>query len=165
MKTLQTTLLLAFFCLTMIVFGGTIFAVMVEYPNWFADVPRSLETTRAFYKVLHPGFFFQIFGPLSLFSGIAFVIAGWRRPEARNLVLVSIGLFIAVELLTFIYIYPRLGILFVDDLAARSVDALRAAADQFTFADRIRTVLMFIASGFAVAALFRYFRGSTTSMD
>jgi len=58
MKTLQTFLFITYFCLVMIVFGGTIFAVMVEYPNWFADVPVSLETTRNFYKVLHPGYFF-----------------------------------------------------------------------------------------------------------
>ena len=157
MKTLQSVLFIAYFCLILIVLGGTIFSVMVEYPNWFANVPQSLADTRDFYKVLHPGFFFQTFGPIMLLTGIAFVIAGWRMPKTRNLVIVSILIMIGIELLTFVYIYPRLGVLCSPD-GAHPVDALRLAADQFTIADRIRTVLMFIASAFGVAALFQFFR-------
>ena len=142
----------------MIILGGTIFAVMVEYPNWFANVPASLETTRNFYQVLHPGYFFQIFGPLMLLSGIVFVAAGWRIAPVRNLVLVSIAIFIAIELLTFFYIYPRLGIMFAPDAAKQSVEVLQRAGSEFTFADRIRTFMDFVASGISIAAMVRFFR-------
>jgi hypothetical protein len=142
----------------MIVLGGTIFSVMVEYPNWFADVPKSLEVTRSFYSVLHPGYFFQMFGPLIVLTGIASVIAGWRILQARNLVVVSITIMIAIELLTFLYIYPRLWIMFGPDAASQSVDSLRIAAQQFTTADRIRTGLMLISSAFAIGSLLRFFR-------
>lgn len=158
MKTLQTILFTAYFCLMLIVLGGTIFSVMVEYPNWFADVPRSLATTRSFYAVLHPGYFFQIFGPLMLLTGIAFVIAGWRIARVRNLVGISILILVGIELLTFLYIYPRLGIMFGPDAASHSIDLMQRAARQFTTADRIRTALMFVASAFGIAALFRFFR-------
>lgn len=156
MKTLQTTLFVAHFSLMMIVLGGTIFAVMVEYPNWFAEVPRSLEATRAFYQVLHPGYFFQIFGPLALLSGILFVLAGWRVTAARNLVIVSVLIMIAIELLTFIYIYPRLSLMF--GTTPQSIEILRQAASDFTFADRIRTALDLIACGLSIAALHKFFR-------
>lgn len=142
----------------MIILGGTIFAVMVEYPNWFASVPSSLEATRSFYKVLHPGYFFQIFGPLSLVAGIAFAVAGWRLNGARNLVLISILIFVAIELLTFLYIYPRLGIMFGPEAASQATDSLQRAAAEFTAADRIRTALTFVAGAFSIAALFRFFR-------
>ena len=142
----------------MIVLGGTVFAIMVEYPNWFADVPSSLEATRNFYKVLHPGFFFQIFGPLMLVTGVAFSIAGWRLTGVRNLVLISIAIFVAVELLTFFYIYPRLGIMFGSDAGLRSVDALKQAAAEFTLADRIRTGMAFTAGCISLVALFRFFK-------
>lgn len=158
MKTIQTVLFVAYLCLMLIILGGTIFSVLVEYPNWFADVPTSLEATRNFYKVFHPGYFFQIFGPLSVLSGIAFVIAGWRMSGARNLVAVSVVVFVAIELLTFFYIYPRLNTLFVADLGSQSVDALRLAAQQFTIADNIRTGLCFVANAFAIAAVFRFFK-------
>jgi len=158
MKTLQTILFTTYFCLVMLVLGGTIFSVMVEYPNWFANVPASLETTRNFYEVLHPGYFFQIFGPLILLTGIAFVIAGWQIAPVRNLVIVSIVIMIAIELLTFIYIYPRLGIMFGPRAASQSVDILRQAASDFTVADRIRTVLYALAAAISVAALFRFFK-------
>ena len=149
---------MTFFTLTMVVLGGTIFAVMVEYPNWFANVPASLEATRTFYRALHPGYFFQVFGPLMVISGIAFVIVGWRIASVRNLVLITLVVFIAIELLTFLYIYPRLGIMFGPDAAAQSVDVLRQAASEFTFADRARTLMDFVASGISIAALFRFFR-------
>jgi uncharacterized membrane protein len=158
MKTLQTILFIAYFVLTMIVLGGTIFSVIVEYPNWFADVPSSLEATRNFYKVFHPGYFFQIFGPLILISGLAFIVAGWRIKPARNLVLVSIVIMIGIELLTFIYIYPRLTILFGPGSATHAVDLLRRTSEEFTTADRIRTFLDLIASALAVAAMFRFFK-------
>ena len=158
MKTLQSILFTTYFCLVMIVLGGTIFSVLVEYPNWFASVPQSLESTRTFYKVLHPGYFFQIFGPLMLLTGIAFVVASRGVASVRNLMLVSIALFVSIELLTFFYIYPRLNILFGPDSPSQAIDVLSLAARQFTTADRIRTAGMFIASGFAVAALFRFFK-------
>ena len=44
-----------------------------------------------------------------------------------------------------------------------SVDTVRLAASQFTTADRIRTALMFVASGFGVAALFRLFSSRDSS--
>ncbi|CAN5609833.1 hypothetical protein BH18ACI3_BH18ACI3_20810 [soil metagenome] len=165
MRTLQTFLFTVYFCLMLIVLGGTIFSVMVEYPNWFANVPESLAATRSFYKVLHPGYFFQTFGPLMLLAGVAFVIAGWRMAETRNLVTVSILIMIGMELLTFLYIYPRLDLMFGPHAESQSVDALRLAADQFTTADTIRTVLMFTASGFGIAALFRFFRHRYSQHD
>ena len=158
MKMLQDFLFVTYFCLVMIILGGTVFAVMVEYPNWFAGVPSSLEVSRDFYRVLHPGYFFQIFGPLSLVAGAAFVIAGWRMRSTRNLVLVSLGIFVAIELLTFIYIYPRLGILFDPNVMSQPVNAIQQAAEQFTTADRIRTALAFIAGGFSIAAMFKFFK-------
>jgi hypothetical protein len=158
MKTLQSVLFIAFFCLVMIVLGGTVFAVIVEYPNWFANVPMSLEATRTFYKVLHPGFFFQTFAPLMLLTGLGFIATGWRITGARNMVAVSIAIMIGIELLTFIYIYPRLWIMLGPDAANQSVETLKLTAEQFTYADRIRTAMMFVASGFSIAALFRFFR-------
>lgn len=142
----------------MVVLGGAIFCVLVEYPNWFANVPSSLETTRAFYNVLHPGYFFQSFGPLTLLSGILFIIVGWRITQARNLVAFSILLLIAVELLTFFYIYPRLRILFAPDVMSMPIEVVRLAGDQFTTADRIRTALSLVAGALSITALFRFFK-------
>jgi hypothetical protein len=157
MKTLQTFLFIAYFCLMMIVLGGTIFSVMVEYPNWFADVPSSLEATRNFYRVLHPGYFFQTFAPLLLLTGIGFVIASWRLAPVRNLVLISIAIMVAIELLTFGYIYPRLWIMFGPEAGSQTIDAMRQAASEFTFADRIRTFMDLVATALSIAALFKFF--------
>ena len=158
MKKLNATLFVAYFCLTMVIVGGTIFCVMVEYPNWFSNVPSSLETTRNFYKVLHPGYFFQTFAPLTLLTGIAAAAFGWRNARPRNLVLFSLAAMVAAELLTFIYIYPRLNIMLTPEAATNSVEMLRRAAADFTNADRIRTLLTFSGGGFALAAMLRFLR-------
>ena len=157
MSKTQAILFIAYFCLMMIVLGGGIFAVMVEYPNWFANIPASLDVSRDFYKVLHPGYFFQTTGPLVLLTGGAFVIAGWRIPAARNLVLVSILILVAVEILTFLYIYPRLGILFGSNASSQSLEVLQQAASEFTLADRIRTAMVVVASAISIGALFKFF--------
>jgi len=86
------------------------------------------------------------------------MIAGWRIPGARKLVSVSVVLFVAIELLTFFYIYPRLNVLFVSDLGTQSVEVLRLTAKQFTTADNIRTGLCLLANAFAIAAAFKFFR-------
>lgn len=158
MRSLQTLLFTAYFCLMLIVVGGTIFAVLVEYPNWFANVPSSLEATRNFYRVFHPGYFFQTMVPSAFLAGLGFVIAGWKLTAARNCVLMGLVVLVAGELLTFIYIYPRLGIMFGPDAASQTVDVLRRAGQEFTVADRIRTALGVLAGVLAVAALFRYFK-------
>jgi len=159
MKSLQTFLFTAYFCLMLIVLGGTVFCVIVEYPNWFANIPSSLEATRNFYKAFHPGYFFQTVAPLSFLTGVAFVIAGWKIASARNFVLLSLAAIFVAELLTFIYIYPRLNILFYGpDVASQSIETLRLAAQQFTTADRIRTGLALVANACAVGALFQFFR-------
>ena len=157
MKTLQTFLFIAYFCLMMIVLGGTIFSVMVEYPNWFAEVPSSLAATRNFYRVLHPGYFFQTFAPLLLLTGIGFVVTSWRLAPVRNLVLISVAIMVAIELLTFFYIYPRLWVMFGPDAASKTADAIRQAASDFTTADRIRTCMDLFASGISIAALLKFF--------
>ena len=88
-------------------------------------------------KVFHPEYFFQTVAPFSFLTGIAFVITGWRINAARNFVLMSLAVLVAAELLTFLYIYPRLGIMFGEGAASQSVEALRQAGQQCTNADRI----------------------------
>jgi hypothetical protein len=157
MRTFQTTVFVASFVLMLILAGGTIFSVMVEYPNWFANIPASLETTRNFYRVLHPGYFFQIVAPLGFVTEIVCVIVGWRISKARNLVLASLVILVAAELLTFFYIYPRLGIMLGPEAASQTVESLRQAAQDFTNADRIRTVLSLTSAGLSIAALLAFF--------
>ena len=70
----------------------------------------------------------------------------------------SVALFVAIELLTFFYIYPRLNILFVSDVGTQSLETLRLSAQQFTIADNVRTVLCLFANAFAIAAVFQFFR-------
>ena len=141
----------------LILAGGTIFSVMVEYPNWFANIPASLEATRNFYRVLHPGYFFQIVAPLGFLTGIACVVVGWRISKARNLVIASLVILVAAELLTFFYIYPRLGIMFGPGAASQTVEALREAARDFTNADRVRTIMSLTSTGLSIAALMAFF--------
>ena len=158
MKSLQTFLFTAYFCLLLIVLGGVIFCVLVEYPNWFADVPSSLAASRSFYKVFHPGYFFQTVAPLSFVAGVGFLITGWRIAPVRNFVLISLAILVAAEFLTFFYIYPRLDVLFGPGLESTSIETLKQGAQQFTVADRIRTAMTFVGNAFGVGAMFRFFK-------
>ena len=95
-----------------------------------------------------------------MLAGIGFVVVGWRIAGARNYVLICLAIFVGIEALTFLYIYPRLDIMLGPDSASQPIDALRVAAEQFTKADRIRYALSLIADAFAIAPVFPFFPAS-----
>lgn len=157
-QTIQSILIFAHFCLMMIFFGGVIFETFISYPNWFHNIPASLENTRNFLQVRNPGSFFQTVFPLSILTGIGFVIFAWKLKPARNFVLVSILLLICIEALTIIYIYPRIGVMIYEGTASHSVDFLKQTAQEFLMANNMRVVFISVAEVLSFLGLLNFIR-------
>ena len=47
-------------------FGGMVFTIVTQYPNWDYDLPNSLVNTNNFYNKADPGTFFQLFGRINI---------------------------------------------------------------------------------------------------
>ena len=140
----------------MIVFGGAIMETFINFPNWFHNIPASLDAAKNFLQARKPGQFFQIVYPLAILTGIGFVILGWKIKPARNFILAALVLSVGVEILTFVFIYPMLRIMIVDGSAVHSADVLKETAQQFTTLNYVRMVFIFIAEMLSLIGLWKF---------
>ena len=159
-RTFQTALLLMHFSLCMMLVGGATMETFINFPNWFADIPASLIRVREFLAVRNPGMFFQTVAPLTLLTGLLFVLVGWRVAPARNFIAASIVLLIGLELITFNMIYPKLRILLGrGDQAGlhHSTEQLTQAAHEFLTINGWRLAFLYVAAGLSAAGLIKFF--------
>lgn len=152
----QAILIFAHFCLMMMVFGGAVMETFINFPNWFHDIPASLDTVKNFLQARNPGQFFQTLYPLAILMGIAFVILGWRIKPARNFILAALILSVGVEFLTFVFIYPLLRIMLAEGTAVHSVEVLKQTAEQFTTLNYIRMFFILIAEMLSLIGLWKF---------
>lgn len=92
-----------------IVLGAKIFDLLVLGCAWGANPPKSFDFLpygKAF--PIDPGNFFQPLSALILLSGIACLATGWKSP-ARPLLLISMGSFIVIWILTPTVFWPMIG--------------------------------------------------------
>lgn len=155
-QTVQSVFIFAHFCLMLIFLGGVLMENFISYPNWFHDIPASLENTNKFYQVTNPGQFFQTVFPLAILTGIGFVILGWNVKPARTFVLISLLLLICTEVLTVIFIYPLIGIMLREGTAAHSVDFLKQTAQEFVRANQLRIAFFMIAETLSFIGLWKF---------
>jgi hypothetical protein len=158
MKNFQKAFIVLHFSLMMMFFGGAILETFVNYPNWFRDVPASLEVTRNFLQVRNPGNFFQIIFPLTILSGIVFVILAWQRKAARNWILFSILLGVAIEALTIGLIYPKIGIMINEGAQAHSAEMLKQTAQEFVRLHWFRMIAMCVSIVASLNGFLSFFR-------
>ena len=155
-QTFQTILIFTHFCLMMMVFGGAIMETFINFPNWFHNIPTSLDAAKNFLQARNPGQFFQTLYPLAILTGIAFVILGWKIKPARNFILAALVLSVGLEALTFAFIYPLLRIMIVDGTAVHSVEVLKQTAVRFMTLNYVRMFFFLIAELLSLIGLWKF---------
>jgi hypothetical protein len=155
-QTLQTILIFAHVFLAVMVFGGAIMETFINFPNWFHNIPTSLDTAKNFLQARQPGQFFQTLYPLAMLMGIAFVIIGWKIKPARNFILAAIVLSVCLESITFSFIYPMLRIMIREGSAVHSVEVLKQTAQQFTTLNYIRMFFFFVSEMLSLIGLWKF---------
>lgn len=101
--------------------------------------------------------FFQVVLPLTILSGIAFGIVGWKLRPAVILILFSVILLIGIEALTIAYIYPRIGLLF-RGASTQPLDVLQQAVDEFRTAHQFRMAGIALAELVTVAGVWTFIK-------
>ena len=119
------------FSLGALLMGGAVLESSVYVPNWLHDMPASLEVTRTFLAVRNPGNFFQVAAPLLVLLSIAAIAVAWHRNRVRNALIGGLLLLVVAEAMTFVKVYPQIGILLGDNVARRPLPELQAAAGSF----------------------------------
>ena len=124
-----------------------LYTSLVDAKSWGANIPDSIVTARAYYKVVNPGFFFRIFSPVNQLLGILAVILFWKSsPSIRLYLVIACVMYMLAEGLTFMYFYPRNDIMFRNgDL--NDIALLKRVWAEWSFMNWIR-------SGVIVAGIF-----------
>lgn len=161
MRKVQNTALLLHFAAFAMLVGVATYETFINFPNWFADIPASLARVRGFLTVRNPGQFFQTIAPLTILSGLLFVVIGWRRRPQRNLVLMAVLLLVGLEVVTFNLVYPKLRILLGRGDSAGVVyptAKLEETAREFLTINGWRLVVMYLAALVSGLAIFQAMR-------
>lgn len=102
---------------SIIVAGGillvNIYTSLIDSKSWGSDIPASIGTAREYFKSVNPGDFFRLFSPLNQVLGLITLILFWKTSSAIRLYLgMAFALYVAGDIFTFTYFYPRNDIMF-----------------------------------------------------
>ncbi|MEU4595603.1 hypothetical protein [Nocardia sp. NPDC023988] len=136
----------------------TIAETIFLYPNYFHDIPASLEVSEAFTAVVSVG---DVMRPLGMFltlSAVLAVAAGVWSGRARGWLLASLVPFVSgMFLLSMLYLWPRWPILF-EDRAMYTVDELHRTVAEIEIAHAVRIACGLLTAVLAVIAALRIYR-------
>lgn len=121
--------------------GGTLYQMLVIVPLWSSSPPDSVreffqgtDYNRTIYHFFGPPFMVARNLPLVLA-----LLAGWHRPRHRYALLLSVACFVVFGVVfTLAYVYPINEVLFAQAGGSHSAEEIRALADQWIVADRLR---------------------------
>lgn len=110
---MKTVILYASICIASGILLVNISTSIVDVKRWGLDIPNSILITREYYKATNPGNFFRIFSPINQVLGLLVLILFWNAsPSIRWSLGAAFLLYIAADVFTFAYFYPRNDILF-----------------------------------------------------
>ncbi len=149
----------------MIFLGAILFETLILYPDIFHDVPRSLETAMSFMAIRGPSDFFPPVGVFAMFTGIAFLILGWRVKSARYWILGSVSVvFVGEFLFSMVFFWPRNTIM-SEGTAVHSVAYLKQTAQEFQTGHWLRVAMSAAASVLSLMGFLKFYRHRITSQD
>lgn len=118
---------------------ANVYNSMVDVPSWGADIPRTIEVTREYFKSVNPGAFFRIFSPLNQVLGLLALILFWKTSKTVRMYLgAALVLYVLGDVMTFAYFYPRNDIMFINQLT--DVEAVRAAWSEWKTMNWVRSL-------------------------
>ncbi len=137
---------------------------LIDAANWGSNIPESIQTARAYFKVAHPGYFFRIGSPINQLFTLLALITCWKMGKKMRLYCALALLFaVSVDVLTFAYFYPRLDIMF-NNPDISDVNAVKTAWSEWAFMNWPRSGLEVVNLIFDFAALTLLFKTENSSI-
>jgi hypothetical protein len=144
------TLLLIAACISfIIVIGGATYEHAAVVPVWSAAPPASLSMFQGEYGLRAANFWIPIH-PVTLILLLSALVANWRSTR-RTFVLMTLGGYLAVLLITFIYFVPELVSITTSSFNSTVDPELLSRAGRWEFLSLVRLVFLV---GLAVSLLF-----------
>ena len=148
---LVVLLILALFGIALLL-GAAAYESVVMAPNYAHEIPTSVDTARAFLRARTPAHYFRVISPITQLFLLASIVVGWGNQSTRYSAGAVLLLLILVDLITLLFHYPRLQVLFKDP---RPVEAerLQRAAREWAQGNLVRVAMLAAAFLGALNAL------------
>lgn len=86
---------------------------LIDAKSWGSNIPDSIMSAREYFKAVSPGNFFRIFSPVNQLLALLVLILFWKAsPSIRLCLGIAFAMYVAADVLTFAYFYPRNEIMF-----------------------------------------------------
>lgn len=123
---------------------------LIDARSWGSAIPQSLETTRAYFRTVNPGNFFRVFSPINQLIALTCLVAFWKAPaHTRWWLGAAFVLYVAADIFTFAYFYPRNDIMF--KFAMTDPGKVKAAWSQWSAMNWLRSGI--VAAGVLCSSL------------
>jgi uncharacterized membrane protein len=117
---------------------------MVDAKSWGADLPNSIAAARDYFKVANPGNFFRLFSPINQVLALLSLLLFWKAfPGGRIYLGAALIMFVAADIMTFAYFYPRNDIMFTN-ASLQDTSALQKAWSEWNNMNWIRTLVLLV---------------------
>ena len=136
---------------------ANIYTSWVDARSWGADIPRSIETAREYFKTVNPGNFFRIFSPAKQVVALLVLILFWKVSATVRIYLgMALVIYVCVDVFTFAYFYPRNSIMF-EKGSLTDIDTLKNAWTGWNTMNWLRSFVMFAGLVFSFLALHKIY--------
>lgn len=131
-----------------------IYNSLVDTRCWGSNIPQSIDVARQYYKVYNPGNFYRLFSPISQVMALVALIMFWKSP-ARPYLAVALVFYVAGDVFTFAYFYPRNNIMFKS--AIENVDVITKAWREWSAMNWLRSAIVLVGLVFSFISLHKIY--------
>lgn len=130
-----------------------IYTSLIDAKSWGADIPKSIEAARQYFRQVNPGNFFRIFSPVNQVLGLLALILFWKSSlTIRTFLAIALVLYILTDVFTFAYFYPRNDIMF-KTAQLTDIDTLRKTWSEWNSMNWVRSLMLLTGLVFSCMAL------------
>ena len=134
-----------------------VYTSLIDARSWGADLPRSIETAREYFKIVNPGNFFRMLSPANQVVALLVLILFWKVSATARIYLgMALALYVFVDVFTFAYFYPRNKIMF-ETAPLPAIDILKNALTGWRTMNWLRSFIAFAGLVFSFLALHKIY--------
>ncbi len=131
---------------------------VVDATSWGSHIPESIETARQYYSTVTPATFLRVFSPLNQVLALLALIVFWKSaPVVRKPLGIALAMYIATDVLTFGYFYPRIAIMFE---TGKTVETLTQAWQEWSVMNWVRSLIILVGIFFSCLSLHKIYKPS-----
>jgi len=132
---------------------ANIYTSLVDAKSWGANIPKSIETARDYFKTVNPKIFFRMIAPANLVVASLVLILSWNvSVTARVYLGAALALYVCGDVFTFAYFYPRNKIMF-ETTPLPGIDTLKNTLRGWSTMNWVRSLILFAGLIFSFLAL------------